>query len=355
VQVGFQGPTNSSGGAGNVIDIKSGTYTITTAVNTAGSSHVTVIGFGSTPGDGGTAPIITTSTNSVDIVHFNTGGAANWNFQNIVFQSTAGTPGSGIVASGGQETGLFVSGCKFTGLTIGIYGNDDANTFIINNVVLFHNEFVSNKQALVISGPGIVWNNYIHSNTGTAITNLSAAPSGGAGSQIAPLSIIRNIFDSNNVGLGANNGTWSYWAEGNVFYNQTSDGINIPSVAGLVLELGIQNNIFYGNGGYGVNIVGAQGNPAVNQYNSYGSNTSGARNNFSAGPGDVTLTGNPFTNAGSKDFSLNNTAGAGAALRGAGFPGVLGVGSSSTGALDIGPIQHSASGSGGQKGFPIVQ
>lgn len=61
----------------------------------------------------------------------------------------------------------------------------------------------------------------------------------------------------------------------------------------------------------------------------------------------VTLTANPFTNAAGGDFSLNNTAGGGALLRGAGIPGAFPA-ISTTGDLDIGAAQHAAAPSGGR-------
>lgn len=61
--------------------------------------------------------------------------------------------------------------------------------------------------------------------------------------------------------------------------------------------------------------------------------------------GFVSLSGNPFTNAGSGDFSLNNTSGAGAACRAAGVPGAF-QGGTTTGYLDIGAVQHQDGGGG---------
>lgn len=55
--------------------------------------------------------------------------------------------------------------------------------------------------------------------------------------------------------------------------------------------------------------------------------------------GFVNLTADPFTNAASGDFSLNTTAGGGASLRAAGFPGLMPRGTS-TGYADVGAIQH---------------
>jgi len=58
----------------------------------------------------------------------------------------------------------------------------------------------------------------------------------------------------------------------------------------------------------------------------------------------VTGTGSFFTNAAGQDFSLNATAGAGAAARAVGYPGVLPVGG--TGYHDIGALQHEDAGGG---------
>lgn len=65
----------------------------------------------------------------------------------------------------------------------------------------------------------------------------------------------------------------------------------------------------------------------------------------------ITLTANPFTNASGDDFSLNNTAGGGAACRNAGWPGAFpgndGSYFATTGYADIGAVQHQDSGGGG--------
>lgn len=75
-------------------------------------------------------------------------------------------------------------------------------------------------------------------------------------------------------------------------------------------------------------------------------NTSGAyRYTTSAEYGRIDLTADPYTNAASNDFTLNNNAGGGALLRSAGFPGAMQSGN--TGYLDIGAFQVASSGSGG--------
>jgi len=112
-----------------------------------------------------------------------------------------------------------------------------------------------------------------------------------------------------------------------VAYGNIGDGIRLTAARDIANTL-ILNNILVNNGGYGLNA--AVGTTASNDrlkvvmdYNAFYNNTSGARNAISAGAHDVALTADPFTNAAGADFTLNNTAGGGAACRGAGYPGTL--------------------------------
>lgn len=132
------------------------------------------------------------------------------------------------------------------------------------------------------------------------------------------------------------------WANG-------GDGVNIASGSGDAVV--VENNVLMSNGGYGLKNAAtllASDEFSVD-YNAYYNNTSGSINGLSAGAHDVTLSGDPFTNAAGGDYSLNSTAGAGAACRASGIPGVF-LDLSTTGYIDIGMAQHadSASGGGGQ-------
>ena len=121
-----------------------------------------------------------------------------------------------------------------------------------------------------------------------------------------------------------------------VAYNNGGDGFRFENAQQTLYE--VQNNVAYGNAGFGFNYTSAPtGVLYLFDYNFYAANTSGNLNNITAGPHDVTLTGNPFNNPGSGDFSLNSTAGAGAAVRGAGFQGSFG--GAVNGAIDGGAIQ----------------
>ena len=57
--------------------------------------------------------------------------------------------------------------------------------------------------------------------------------------------------------------------------------------------------------------------------NAYYNNTNGARNDYPTFATDVTLTADPFTNDAGGVFTLNTTAGGGAACKAAGFQSTL--------------------------------
>ena len=120
-------------------------------------------------------------------------------------------------------------------------------------------------------------------------------------------------------------------------------------------NLSIGNSIFYGNGGWGVNMPSSQIiAPPMNYNNAYGSNTSGNRNNVPVGTNDVTLTANPWTNSSSGDYSLNSTSGGGAALKGLGYPSTFPGGTTATN-QSIGAVQPPAGSTSVTIGTPVLQ
>lgn len=124
------------------------------------------------------------------------------------------------------------------------------------------------------------------------------------------------------------------------------------------VENGLQNMsidscIFSENGGYGINVT--DGTAALNlrrsrklpKNNAFYSNTSGSYNNFAGGDGDVILSASPFVDAAGGDFTLNSTAGAGAACRSAGFPTRIGSAGAQNSYVDVGALQAQPSAGGG--------
>lgn len=136
---------------------------------------------------------------------------------------------------------------------------------------------------------------------------------------------------------------FSIWNAG--AYNITRDFFRLNEAQGLDTRvINIQNAAISNVGGYCFDQIGNApivAGAMLSDYN--GCNPTGALgayNNWPAGAHDVTLSVSPFTNGASNDFSLNSTAGGGAALKGVGFPGVY-VGGGGTGHLDIGALQSS--------------
>jgi len=130
-----------------------------------------------------------------------------------------------------------------------------------------------------------------------------------------------------------------------VAYDCSQDGICLDG-GNAGLATCIHNCILAENGGYGINSTSTNYTDCPSDHNAFYSNTSGLRNNWTAGAADVTLSADPFTDGASGDFSLNATAGGGADCRAAGFPGEF-PGGLTTGYLDIGAVQHQDAGGGG--------
>lgn len=115
-------------------------------------------------------------------------------------------------------------------------------------------------------------------------------------------------------------------------YTNGRHGFNFSN--GFVCLVHLNNCISWGNASKDLNFPGTwTGGGITNDYNFYATNTG-----YVAGAHDVVLTGDPTVAGASNNFALNNTAGAGAACRAAGFPGVMAVGG--TGYIDGGPLQH---------------
>jgi hypothetical protein len=113
----------------------------------------------------------------------------------------------------------------------------------------------------------------------------------------------------------------------NTFADNGGSGIVLDEqgTSGSVI---VENNIFAFNTRYGIEHLDTYQTQKNNKmlltdYNAYYSNTSGERLNLDAGANDVTLTADPFTSRGDDDYTLNNTAGGGAACKAAGFPGAF--------------------------------
>lgn len=338
---------------GNTINFK-GTYTASTALTISTNNNFdtpfTIAGYGTTPGDGVHATW-TTSTNSINLLDLSS--STNTQFKSITFTNTAGTKGTGATGNGitavsANAGNAIVSNCLFDGFNVGIGADWSASTFTIVNLQLdcvevknsvshgvittastlssgcwFHNNGADGFRLATFGNNGAY--NYttaffhcvFYANTGSGFLNLS--------DQVPITTVGGNAM----IGLFNCN-----------FVSNGGDGANSP--ANQTGQSTVWNCIFWGNTGFGYN--SHTSNALVNSIprcNAFGSNNAGGgsvdRQNFPVGPGDITLTSDPFTNKAAGDFSLNSTAGGGAACKGTGF-GAFPFG---TGHIDIGAAQSS--------------
>lgn len=326
------------------------TYTLTstvtaTVVGTAASGGVTIVG-GDSSGNiltaSGTPPTITSATNSVALISLN--AAAFWRFKFLKLTHTAATRGDGFACVTSAPSNIFLEGVTIDGCLNGWNGGgrDATNSLMFSDCAILNctasgivNAVGAGGASLgVLIKDSLIYNPTSHgysSNGGT--TNVTAVRSvfancGGNG-----------LYDTGTTRTSVFNLVECALAE------NTSNGIRSDATTGSGGSFALfgSNNVIWGNGSNGVNVV-----------NQAATNTdcrSGFRNNFygnngtnltgiSAGAGDVTGVNDPFVSKGSgKNWALNGVAGAGALIRAAGYPGTY-RGSSTNNYLDGGAAQH---------------
>lgn len=292
--------------------------------------------------------LITTATNSTALI---TGLASNhiqfWNFR---FSNTAGTRAAMLANGTTISTNCQFWRCKFDGFTsvINETGSTAADHF---NASLYYCEltnctgFAIQIYSANMIGAWMFVGNYIHNNAGGFnIPNLGSPY----------LYIVGNII-ANNSARGilwaqAGSGATAFIV-GNIFYkNTTADFGMTGSITGDLFFTYV-NNIHYGSTasfsyGSGKTPVGVVINNASDT--AFTNITDLNR---------ITLTGDPFTDGSNPvgDFSLNNTAGAGAACKSVGLPTAL-PGGSTANYLDLGAMQAvpTAPGGGGETSHVFI-
>lgn len=323
--------------AGDTVNVKSSaSYSISSKI-TLNASSVAYTGYQTTPGDNGTPPIITSITSGLTLFEMNLKQYRR--FQNIQFTHTGATRGIVFDAIVGPAYDLLCEDCIFSGVLTAVKF-DNLGAEFTGSANFSRCYFTACTGIPVRVCNGTITDCVIMGGSSDGI--LLGAP----GASVNEVNVIGCII-AGNGGLGidgnSSDGLIRLIVDRCTIANNTSHGIgSSAAVFGW-----LSNSIFYGNGGYGANFISTVNGPAgmTERSCAYGSNTSGARNNLTAGPGAVSLTANPFTNSGSGDYSLNSTAGGGAACRGAGYPGAF-PGISTTGYADIGAVQHQDAGGG---------
>lgn len=318
--------------ASNTVHVKSGTYTLTTGLTTAVTTF-SIVGYGTTHNDNGTKPLITTSTNSIDMF-VTTGCSGAAAFVNLSLSNTATTRGNGILQTNCHSTGSWVLfNDILDGFTDGLNSDNAGSHYDIYTAWLVGTEIKnSTSYALAyVTNNLYVMGSYIHNNaSGLVGGNLSQ-------NLVVMNSVLATTTSGRLVDFGAN---VSIFIVGNVFYGSTGTACNCTN--GGAQFFTYQNNIFYGNTVSAINF-GGSANAQWIQYYVSAANAFGA-NGSTGWPGSygptITLTANPFTNAAGGDFSLNSTSGGGALLKAAGFP--LAYGTATTSSFNVGPAQGGA-------------
>ena len=229
---------------------------------------------------------------------------SGWSIQNFIVDGNSQTSIRGIDFTSGYHNiarNCLVKNCTNNGISS---SGDSVTSIFVCEVTACSG---SNGAVVLVAGGSITLeDSYVHANTVTGVYCGGAA-------FVSRCIIAGNTGASDGIYLS----TWPVWIRNCTIYGNGRHGIYDPSYWILNTIVG---NIITGNGGYGINaaIMTPSGQDARCDYNAFYNNTSGARNIVLAGDHDVTLTGDPFMNAAAGDFSLNSTAGAGAACRGAG-------------------------------------
>lgn len=221
----------------------------------------------------------------------------------------------------------------------------------VNDLFLYDVEITACSTAAIAltNSPQIhLYNCYIHDNTGHGITTQ-------ASSSVNP-EIFADwcIFATNKNGASSshikNQGSGSetkLFANNCVFYNAGANGVDWSNRN----QMAVLNHChFETNGAFGLKLATGNLTSIYMRNCSFYNNTSGKYTTTSANllsqqiSGEVIPTGSVFTNAAGGDFSLNNTASAGASVRG--LQKTL-PGTSVVSYLDGGAAQHQDAGSAG--------
>lgn len=306
------------GGGGLGLDIKvyfKATGTLTLTVRQDVVADIWLIGYTTTRTDRGRATI--TSSSGLD-PFFLTFNASSMVFENLSMSDTSGTRHTLTTPLADLSYCVF-NNCLFDGFSSAINPNGKTIYHFLLRQSEIKNSSGTGITFFTVRG-GVIDDCYIHANT----TNGIDWTGGGN------LFINRTVIKSNAIGVNNTTDAAGPGAGGLTFLNcvvinNSGDGIHDKGTGTNFAQfLDIQNSIIDSNGGYGVNCASiaaaAIGAFHYGASNAYWNNTSGDRNNYPTYATDIVLTGDPFTSRATDDFSLNNTAGAGAACKAVGFP-----------------------------------
>lgn len=319
------------------------TYSVGTGITTAaginsGLGIIRIIGYTTTRGDGGRATLQATAA-----INIFTDGQGGFRFENLILDGNANTGVLGFVLNNSASAiyNCVIKNFLASGVSLVGIGTSIVQSEVTGCVGSYSTGGISTN-----STNSLIKNCYIHDNTTSGIGVINY------GTHIIG-NVIANNTGASSDGVQLNPAYSSSRCNviGNVFYKNGRDGYRNTHT---YVSCEISNNIFEQNVGIGLNtsIMSPVSSDILIHHNAYHGNGT-ARSGNNAGTGDVMLTGDPFTNAASNDFSLNNTAGAGAACRATGYPGVM-IGGG-TGYEDIGALRHQDPSAAGMLYIPNME
>lgn len=323
---GALGSPGGSGGVGiatgHIIHVKAATYTITSATpNISGGTFQTsaatfaMVGYQTVRGDYGTQPLFQASGIATFVLVQATG--ANSSVQNI------SVDGAGLASS---------RGFSMRGLGFKLHAaNCTNNAYVQTSDVIWQRCTATGCSAVLVFSGGTYVNCVAYNNSFTGFSVNQAGKTA-----VRCLSV-------NNTGATSDGFVTTSEAGfiNCVAYGNGRDGFRISEDVMSIINCIAESNV-----GIGFDITANNDNVLFSNNATFGNGTA-----FNLGSGKNVVNLNAvagvssfFTNAAGNDFSLNNTAGAGAAARNAAYPGTLAFGG--TGYLDIGALQHQDAGGG---------
>jgi len=241
---------------------------------------------------------------------------------------------------------------------IGNFDLDSPDTFCIDaegDYILYRNLKVHGAGSTGIHNAGATYNTFI---------NCEIYSNGSGGIYLEGGAKVISCYVHDNTADGIDSNAYSLLVENCIIEANTTNGISLNNATQQM----VINNTIDGNGEIGIEVArdlgpvtilnnlitnhttgaalgiysnaGAnEGHPHWQDYNAFYNNTTDVDTGFEKGSHSVDLSGDPYTNRTGHDFSLNNTAGAGAACRKAGFGPIGHLGSPiGTSYVDIGAL-----------------
>lgn len=342
------GKAASTVAAGDKVNVKAGTYNEIVTLATSGTADNEIVweGYTTTVGDG-TPGIVVVEGGNTRATCLAMPSISRNIFRWFAFQGAT----TQVLGWSGAPGSVTFFGCKILkGSGTAPVSMQQTADFGIAPLLFVHSEVANFGGDGIhnITSPGGVFGCEIHDNGGDGIDH--------AAFRSTPFIVGNLIYDNTGDGIKLGSNGSNYLIANNTIVDNGGDGIEIGGAANDRMIL--INNIFDGNGGWNINIVAAQSGSTqiLSAKNFYRAGTSGHINDtgrLSQLAADVLLTGDPFTAKASDDYSLDNTADEGAAVRAAAlinaFPRAVTVGY-----LDGGAVQHQDP-AGGSGGGPLVR